>query len=81
MQKGIEGKVYLTFIVEPDGSVSNVNIVKGVDKLLDEEAVKAIEASPNVEPRTPERPPGKSKVSPYTQFWHLTFLIRIMKVT
>ncbi|MBA4322468.1 MAG: hypothetical protein C0408_06570 [Odoribacter sp.] len=47
---GIQGKVFLTFVVERDGSVSNVKVVKGVDKILDDEAVKAIEASPKWSP-------------------------------
>jgi protein TonB len=47
---GIQGKVYLTFIVERDGTVSNVKVVKGVDKILDDEAVKAIEGSPKWSP-------------------------------
>jgi protein TonB len=46
----IQGRVYLTFIVEPDGSVSNVTVVKGVDPIIDNEAVKAIEASPKWSP-------------------------------
>lgn len=31
---GIHGKVFLTFVVERDGSVSNIKVMKGVDKLL-----------------------------------------------
>ena len=50
IERKIKGKVYLTFIVEKDGSVSNVTIVKGVDPLLDDEAVKAISASPRWTP-------------------------------
>ncbi len=46
----IQGRVYLTFIIEPDGSVSNVTVVKGVDPIIDNEAVKAIEASPKWSP-------------------------------
>ncbi len=46
IDKGIKGKVFLTFIVEPDGSVSNVTVVQGVHPLIDNEAVKAIESSP-----------------------------------
>jgi len=45
-ENGIQGKVFLTFVIERDGSVSNVKVVKGVDKLLDDEAVKAVMASP-----------------------------------
>jgi periplasmic protein TonB len=47
---GIQGKVILTFVVEKDGSVSNIKVVKGVDKILDDEAVKAIQASPKWSP-------------------------------
>jgi protein TonB len=50
INKKIKGKVYLTFIVEKDGTVSSVTIVKGVDPLLDEEAVKAISQSPKWTP-------------------------------
>ena len=46
----IQGKVWLTFIVEKDGSVSNVTILKGVHPLLDEEAVKVISESPKWSP-------------------------------
>jgi periplasmic protein TonB len=50
LDKKIQGKVMLTFIIETDGSVSNVKILKGVDPLIDEEAIKAIEASPRWSP-------------------------------
>lgn len=46
----IRGTVYLTFIVEKDGSVSNVTVIKGVHPLLDNEAVKAISESPKWSP-------------------------------
>jgi periplasmic protein TonB len=46
----IRGTVFLTFIVEKDGSVSNVTIIKGVHPLLDEEAVRAITESPKWSP-------------------------------
>lgn len=50
LDKRIHGKVSLTFIIEKDGSVSNVKVIKGVDPLIDSEAVKAIEASPKWSP-------------------------------
>ena len=48
--KNIGGTVHLTFIVEKDGSVSNVTVIQGDDPLLDEEAVRAISASPKWTP-------------------------------
>ena len=35
---GIQGRVYVTFIVERDGSVTNGKVVKGVDPLINDEA-------------------------------------------
>jgi protein TonB len=46
----IRGTVFLTFIVEKDGTVSNVTIVKGVHPLLDDEAVRVITESPKWTP-------------------------------
>ncbi|MFY0689185.1 MAG: energy transducer TonB [Cyclobacteriaceae bacterium] len=39
---GITGKVFVSFIVEKDGSLSNIETVKGVDKALDQEAERVI---------------------------------------
>jgi TonB family protein len=41
-KKNIQGNVFVSFIVEKDGSVSTVEIVKGVDKMLDAEAVRVV---------------------------------------
>jgi protein TonB len=46
----IRGTVFLTFIVEKDGSVSNVTVLKGVDPLLDEASIKSISESPKWTP-------------------------------
>lgn len=46
----IRGTVFLTFIVEKDGTVTNVTVIKGVHPLLDDEAVKAIASSPKWSP-------------------------------
>jgi len=45
-ENGIQGKVYIMFVVEPDGSVSNVQTMRGVDPALDEEAIKVVQSSP-----------------------------------
>jgi protein TonB len=50
IEKNIEGRVYLTFIIETDGSVSNVTLIKGVDPLIDNVAVQAIQESPRWSP-------------------------------
>jgi protein TonB len=50
IENKIRGTVFLTFIVEKDGSVSNVIILKSVHPLIDNEAIKAITASPRWSP-------------------------------
>lgn len=49
-EKGIQGRVIASFIVNKDGSVSDVEVVRGVDPLLDTEAVRVISTFPNWEP-------------------------------
>lgn len=45
-KKGIEGRVTVRFIVEKDGSISNVTVVRHIHPLLDKEAVRVIKAMP-----------------------------------
>ncbi len=44
---GIEGTVYVTFVVEKDGSVSNIEIAKSAHKDLDREAKRVVREFPN----------------------------------
>ncbi|TSJ41621.1 energy transducer TonB [Fluviicola chungangensis] len=46
VDKKIEGKVYLKFVVSLTGEITNVKVQKGVHPILDEEAVRVIEAMP-----------------------------------
>jgi protein TonB len=49
-ENGIQGRVFVQFVVEPDGRVSNVKVVRGVDPALDREAVRVVESSPPWKP-------------------------------
>tara|TARA_B100000767_G_scaffold57997_1_gene53806 strand:+ start:2462 stop:3115 length:654 start_codon:yes stop_codon:yes gene_type:complete len=46
----ITGKVYVSFIVDKKGSVTNVKIVRGVDKNLDAEAKRVVKSLPKYKP-------------------------------
>jgi protein TonB len=46
----ITGKVYVSFIVDKSGSVTNVKIVRGVDKTLDAEALRVVKSLPKYKP-------------------------------
>eukprot|EP00759_Apiculatamorpha_spiralis_P001319 PhF_6_TR10472/c0_g1_i1/m.16553/K03832/tonB; periplasmic protein TonB len=45
-ENGIQGKVYLSFVIEKDGSITDVKVVKGIGGGCDEEAVRVIKKSP-----------------------------------
>lgn len=47
--KGIQGRVMCSFIVNTDGSISNIRIVKGVEHSLNREAVRLISEMPKWE--------------------------------
>ncbi len=49
-ENGIQGRVFITFVVETNGTVSGVTITRSVDQLLDEAAKEAVAASPKWEP-------------------------------
>lgn len=49
-ENGISGRVFVKFVVEPDGSISNVQLVRGVDPALDKEAIRVVKSSPKWAP-------------------------------
>lgn len=48
--KGIQGRVTCSFVVNPDGSVSNVSLFKSVHALLNAEAIRILNLMPQWEP-------------------------------
>lgn len=53
-EKGIQGKVFVTFVVNGSGKVNNAKVLKPVNPLLDAEALRVVSAMP-------DWTPGKSK--------------------
>lgn len=49
-ESGIQGRVFVNFVVEPDGSVSNVNVMRSLGGGCDEEAVRVVKAMPKWKP-------------------------------
>lgn len=50
VRDGIQGRVMVGFIIEKDGKVTDVHIVRGVSEELDAEALKVVGASPKWKP-------------------------------
>lgn len=46
----IMGTVFVTFVIETDGSVSNVKVLRGIGGGCDEEAIRVVEGMPNWTP-------------------------------
>jgi len=49
-ENGIQGRVYVTFVVAKDGTIANAEIARGVDPSLDKEALRVINALPEWNP-------------------------------
>ncbi|UKK63077.1 TonB family protein [Prevotella communis] len=56
-EKGLQGRVVVRYIIEKDGSISEVEIVKSVNEYLDAEAIRVVNAMPKWKP-------GKQKGEP-----------------
>lgn len=51
-EMGIKGRVFLSFVVEKDGSVTDVKVLRGIGGGCDEEAVKVVQNMPKWKPGT-----------------------------
>ena len=69
-QNGISGRVVVKFVVERDGSVSSPTIVKGVDRDLDQEALRVVK-------RMPKWQPGKNNGQPVRSYFNLPVTFRL----
>lgn len=49
-KKGIEGRVSCSFVVNTDGSISNITVVKGVEESLNQEAMRVLSKMPDWTP-------------------------------
>jgi protein TonB len=57
---GIEGKVFVEFVIERDGSITDVKAIKGIGAGCDEEAVRVLQSAPKWKP-------GKQRGKPVRQ--------------
>jgi TonB family protein len=50
IKKGIQGRVYINFIVEKDGSIQGIEVVRGAHPLLDIESMRVVSLLPEIQP-------------------------------
>ena len=67
IDKEISGRVMVGFVVEKDGSISDVKVVKGIGGGCDEEAVRVVNAMPKWKPGMDKGKPVRvSYMMPFT---------------
>jgi TonB family protein len=62
-KNGVQGRVVVAFVVEVDGSISNVEVVRSVDQSLEEEALRVVNILPKWKPAMLNGKPIRSKYS------------------
>ena len=66
----IEGKVVVKFIIDENGAITNVQVVKSVDKDLDAEAIRVVKLLPNFIP-------GHQQGKPVKVYFNLPIVFRL----
>lgn len=71
-KKKVDGKVFLKFIVLADGSITNISVIKGIEKCpdCDNEAIRLIKLSPKWDP-------AKIGDKPVASYFNFPFKISI----
>ena len=62
-ESDIQGRVFVNFVVEPDGSITNVTVMRGIGGGCDEEALRVVQSMPNWKPGKQR---GKAVACKYT---------------
>lgn len=68
VKNGIQGRVLVDFVIDEKGKIRDVKVLKGVDPLLDAEAVRIISASPDWKPGWLMGKKVRSRMSLYVEF-------------
>lgn len=68
VRQGIQGRVLVDFIIDERGKVRDAKVLRGVDPLLDEEALRVINASPDWKAGSVLGKKVKAEISLYVEF-------------
>lgn len=60
-ENGIQGRVFVSFVVGEDGYVEDVRVIKGVEPMLDKEALRVIQSLPRWTPGNQQGKPVRVK--------------------
>lgn len=62
-ENGVQGRVFVSFVVGEDGYVEDVQVIKGVDPSLDKEAVRVVKSLPRWTPGNQQGKPVRVRYS------------------
>ena len=68
VQEGVQGKVLVDFVIDERGKVTDVKVLRGVNPLIDAEAVRVVQASPDWKPARMGGEKVKSEMSLWIEF-------------
>lgn len=63
LDASLQGTVFVTFVVEQDGSIGNARVLKGIGKGCDEEALRVVKMMPAWKPGTQRGKPVKVQIN------------------
>ncbi len=69
-ENGVQGKVFMNFVIEKDGSITDVKVLRGVDAELDKEAIRVIKSMPKWKP-------GKQRGKPVRVSFNLPIVFQL----
>ncbi len=69
-ESGIQGKVFVTFVVEKDGKVTDVRVLRGIGGGCDEEAIRVVKSMPKWNP-------GKQRGKPVRVQFNLPIIFKL----
>jgi protein TonB len=67
-ENGVQGKVFVKFVVGKTGEISNIQVVRSVDKELDQEAIRVVKSLPKFKPGMQRNKPVSVWFSGYISF-------------
>ncbi|HWA33053.1 MAG TPA: TonB family protein [Cyclobacteriaceae bacterium] len=62
-RKNIEGKVFVEFVVEIDGRLSHIKVIRGIDEECDKEALNAVTSAPRWDPAFKRGKPVRQRLT------------------
>jgi periplasmic protein TonB len=68
IELGLSGRVYINFVVDKDGAIRHATVTRGIDPMLDEEALRVINTMPRWKPGLQNNKPVRVSYNMFVTF-------------